>query len=317
MRQLAADLSQANRRQSDFLATLAHELRNPLAPIRTGLELMRVNGADPAATIRIRTMMERQTDHLIHLVDDLLDMARINTGKIELKKARVLLKDIVLQAVETALPALQVKHHDVSAALPDESIWLDADANRLTQVLGNILSNAGKYTPENGKIVLSVQRETDAAVIAVADNGIGIPAQALPHIYAMFTQAEHGRDHAQGGLGIGLSLVKRLTEKHGGTVSASSAGSGQGSTFTLWLPIAQPNTADAVDTLSTMDSRPEHAGKLLRILIADDNQDAAELLQHLLEIGGHTVDVAHDGRRWTRHGTFCLIWLCWILACRE
>ncbi|MEC4723549.1 PAS domain-containing protein [Noviherbaspirillum sp. CPCC 100848] len=295
LRALAADLSQANRRQSEFLATLAHELRNPLAPIRTGLDLMRVNGANPATATRIREMMERQTDHLVHLVNDLLDIARINTGKIELKRARVLLKDVVLHAVETTLPAIEVKHHDFSVQVLDEPIWLDADTNRLSQIIGNILSNASKYTPENGKIALSVRRETDTAIITITDNGIGIPDEELPHIFAMFTQTRDGKGHAHGGLGIGLNLVKRLTEKHGGTVSASSAGPGQGSTFTVRLPITPPNTAGAGDLLGTRDDRPEHAVESLRILIADDNEDAVELLQHLLKINGHTVEVAHDG----------------------
>jgi CheY-like chemotaxis protein len=208
----------------------------------------------------------------------------------------VLLKDIVLHAVETTLPAIEAKHHDFTVQMPDEPIWLDADTNRLSQVIGNVLSNATKYTPDNGKIALSVRRETNTAVITITDNGIGISEKALPHIFAMFTQTRDGMGHAQSGLGIGLNLVKRLTEKHGGAVSASSAGLGQGSSFTVRVPIAEPDTADTGDRLGTCDDSSEAAVKSLRILIADDNEDAAEVLQHLLEISGHTVAVAHDGQ---------------------
>ncbi|TCS38330.1 PAS domain S-box-containing protein [Paucimonas lemoignei] len=294
LRQLAADLSKANQRQSEFLATLAHELRNPLAPIRTGLDLMRVSADNPASTVRIREMMDRQLDHLVHLVDDLLDVARISTGKIEPKKARVLLKDIVLSAVETTLPGIQAKNQDFSVHIPDEPIWLIADANRLAQVIGNVLTNARKYTPDNGKIDLSVRRKSDEVVIVVADNGIGIPADSLPHIFDIFTQVGHDSSHAQGGLGIGLSLVKRLIEKHSGTVHAFSAGPGQGATFTIRLPIApaeaEPSTAAKVDdNAMPVEQRP------MRILIADDNQDAADLLKEMLEIQGHMVRIANDG----------------------
>lgn len=294
LRQLAANLSQANQRQSEFLATLAHELRNPLAPIRTGLDLMRVTADNPASTARIREMMARQLDHLVHLVDDLLDVARINTGKIEPKKTRVLLKDIVLNAVETALPGMEGKNHVFGMHIPDEPIWLNADANRIAQVIGNVLTNARKYTPDNGKIDLSVRREGNEVVIAITDNGIGIPADSLPHIFDIFTQVGHGIDHSQGGLGIGLSLVKRLTEKHGGTVNAFSAGPGQGTTFTIRLPIAPSEPEKAVGIQESVSTSPAQQ-RPLRILVADDNQDAAEILKEMLEIQGHTVKVAHDG----------------------
>ncbi|MDB5761721.1 MAG: hypothetical protein JWQ21_716 [Herminiimonas sp.] len=295
LRQLAADLSQANQRQSEFLATLAHELRNPLAPIRTGLDLMRVSGGNPATVAKIRDMMERQADHLVHLVDDLLDLARISTGKIAIKKDRVLLKDVVLHAVEMTLPAIQAKHHDFSVQVPDEPIWLDADVNRLAQVIGNILANAAKYTPDNGKIDLAVRQEDSEAVIAVTDNGIGIPADSLLHIFEIFTQVGHGMDHSQGGLGIGLSLVKRLTEKHGGTVTAFSAGPNQGSNFMVRLPVAQPEAAGPTEVNAKAEMAPV-APRSLRILIVDDNQDAAESTKQLLKIQGHTVETVHDGK---------------------
>lgn len=295
LRQIANDLAEANQRQNDFLATLAHELRNPLAPIRSGLDLMRLSGDNVAVIARIRQMMERQVDHLVHLVNDLLDVARISTGKIHLKKEHVLLKDVVLHAVETASPAMQAKRHDFSMEMVDEPIWLDADVNRLVQIIGNILSNAGKYTPDKGKIALSARREGSEAVITVTDNGIGIPEKFLPHIFDLFTQVEHETEHNRDGLGIGLSLVKRLTEKHGGTVSAHSAGPGQGTRFILRLPVAPPEAVDLSDRQASAHLAPG-VQRALRILVVDDNQDAAGILQHMLEIGGHTVRAAYDGQ---------------------
>jgi PAS domain S-box-containing protein len=293
LRRLAADLSRANQRQSEFLATLAHELRNPLAPIRTGLDLMRLSPGNAQSAEKIRAMMERQIDHLVHLVDDLLDLARIQSGKIQLKKARVALKDVVLSAVETALPLIQEKHHDFSVHMPPEPIWLDADAHRLAQVISNLLTNAAKYTPTEGTITLSVARDGPSALITVADNGIGIPADALPHLFEMFNQSRHGMDYAQGGLGIGLHLVKRLTEKHGGRVSAASAGVGRGSTFTLQLPIVEHAPAGTANQEHA--DRTSGQRETLRILVADDNQDAADSLAELLRVEGHVVYVAHDG----------------------
>lgn len=294
LRQLATDLANANRRQSEFLATLAHELRNPLAPIRTGLDLMRLSAGNPAAMERIRNMMGRQTDHLVHLVDDLLDVARISTGKIEIKKERVLLEDIVRHAIETVSPTIEAKQHEFNVRLPDEAIPLDADANRLSQVIGNILANAAKYTPAAGKIELSAQQKSSEIVIVVTDNGIGIPADSLSHIFDVFTQVGQGTEHAQGGLGIGLSLVKRLTEMHGGTVGAFSPGLGLGSTFMVRLPVAQPTSAEPSEAGMASDS--DHVvPHTLHILIADDNKDAAEMVKQLLAMQGHTVDMAHDG----------------------
>ncbi|MDB5798493.1 MAG: hypothetical protein JWP36_2395 [Paucimonas sp.] len=295
LRQLAANLSRSNQRQSEFLATLAHELRNPLAPIRTGLDVMRISANDPATVATTREMMGRQVDHLVHLVDDLLDLARISTGKIEIQKNRVALKEIVLHAVETTLPTIQAKHHVFSMAVPDEPIWLDADSNRLAQVIANVLANAAKYTPDTGKIDLRVRLDGDEAVITVADNGIGIAPQSLPHIFDMFTQVAPGTGHAQGGLGIGLSLVKRLVEKHSGTVSASSAGPGQGSMFAIRIPIAK-ETAPASNSAGAKAGKAPVARRSLRILIADDNRDAADLLHQFLEMAGHTVQTAYDGR---------------------
>jgi len=294
LRRLAEDLAQSNQRQSEFLATLAHELRNPLAPIRTGLDLMRMNPTNVDALAKVRAMMERQTDHLIHLVNDLLDLARIRNGKIELKMAAAGLKDIVLSAVETTLPAIEAKRHALDLQLPDEPIWVEADRNRLAQVLGNLLTNAARYTPEGGHVRVAARRDGFDAVVEVSDDGIGIPAESLPHIFDIFTQVGRGPAHGQGGLGIGLSLVKRLTEMHGGTVEAFSEGARRGSRFTVRLPLRERTREGA-------SGNPGAAGeaapaRAMRVLLADDNRDAVDITRELLALRGHAVEVAHDGR---------------------
>ncbi|MBK4736684.1 PAS domain S-box protein [Noviherbaspirillum pedocola] len=295
LRRLAADLTQANRRQNEFLAMLAHELRNPLAPIRTGLDLIQAGLDVSPAVAKVHDVMDRQVDHLVHLVNELLDLARINSGKIELKKARHALADIVRAAIEISMPLITAKKHEFITAFPEEPIWINADENRLGQIISNLLTNAAKYTREGGRITLSLAREDDEAVISVADNGIGIAPDDLPHLFGMFSQLARGQEQGQGGLGIGLHLVKRLTEKHGGSILAESAGVDQGSSFTLRLPIEQRDTdVAAADALQTVR---QAASKSLRILVADDNRDAAELLKELLEISGHSVRVVHDGRQ--------------------
>jgi PAS domain S-box-containing protein len=294
LRRLADDLARSNERQSEFLATLAHELRNPLAPIRTGLELMRMNPANAEAMAKVRAMMERQTDHLIHLVNDLLDLARIRNGKIELRMAATSLKEIVLSAVETTLPSIEAKRHALDLQLPDDTVWVEADRNRLAQVIGNLLTNAARYTPEGGRIRVAAGRDGCHALVEVVDNGIGIPAESLPHIFDIFTQVGRGPAHSQGGLGIGLSLVRRLTEMHGGTAEASSEGAGCGSRFTLRLPLLAP----AREGVAGQPGIPGEAApaRPMRILLADDNRDAVEVTREVLALRGHQVEVAHDGR---------------------
>ncbi len=294
LRKVADHLSQTNRRQSEFLATLAHELRNPLAPIRTGLDLMRLKKDNPPALAKIHNMMERQTDHLVHLVDDLLDLARITTGKIVIKKVHVQLETVLQKAVETTLPLMQAKNHTFDVLKADDPIWLDTDEHRLAQVIANILSNAAKYTPDNGKIDLSAWKEGNEVVIAVQDSGVGIPADALSDIFEMFTQAQHSVSQSMGGLGIGLSLVKRITEKLGGTVTACSAGPNQGSQFMVRLPASQAENPVLAEAPATTDIKPV-TSHVLRILVVDDNRDAAELIKQLLESNGHTVNTANDG----------------------
>lgn len=238
LQQLAEDLAQANRRQRDFLATLAHELRNPLAPIRAGLDALRLVGQDAGKVAKLREVMSRQVSHLAHLVDELLDLARITTGKIDLKLEKVLLGAVVEQAVEAVAPQMDAKHHHFVYAISDKPIWLVADANRLVQIIVNLLTNAGKYTPERGTISLRVDRIDKEAIVTVTDNGIGIATESLPHLFEMFSQVAEASELSEGGLGIGLNLVKRLAEKHGGSVEVLSLGAGKGATFTLRLPIS-------------------------------------------------------------------------------
>ncbi|PQO99399.1 hypothetical protein C5614_09965 [Massilia phosphatilytica] len=291
LRDLADNLAEANRRQSEFLATLAHELRNPLAPVRTGLDLLRIGADKPDVLARVRPMMERQVNHLVHLVDDLLDLARINSGKVELKKAVVPLKDVVLRAIEMTLPVIEAKRHEFHVDVGDEPLAVCADATRLAQVIGNLLTNAAKYTPEGGSVGLGVRRTGNRVRIEVADSGIGIPEAALPRIFDMFTQVGRHPEQESGGLGIGLHLVRQMTELHGGTVRAHSAGAGKGSTFIVELPLVSPSHPPPPH----LDESAEQTPVGLRILVADDNADAAELLRELLARHGHTVDVVGNG----------------------
>ena len=294
LRRLASDLSAANRRKTEFLAILAHELRNPLAPIRSGLELMRLAGDNPATMERVREMMDRQLSHLVHLVDDLLDVARIAGNKLDLKKQRIELKSLVASAVETSHTLIESGGHVLAVDVPEESLILDADPTRIAQVIGNLLNNAAKYTPPGGRIELSACRIDGDAVISVSDTGIGIPQDALLEVFDMFTQVGRGVNGNHSGLGIGLSLVRRLVEQHGGTVTATSAGPGLGSTFTVRLPLADQPAPDSAC------GRAEGAGttkRTLRVLIADDNRDAADSLAALLEHAGHTIRLASDGHQ--------------------
>ncbi|MES2830383.1 MAG: PAS domain S-box protein [Pseudomonadota bacterium] len=295
LRKIAANLSEANHRKTEFLATLAHELRNPLAPIRTGLELMRVGDDKPETVKRVRIMMERQIGNMVHLIDDLLDVARINSGKIKLKRELVTLRQIVTGAVETSIPVIESKLHQLVIDLPTEELLLNADSVRLTQVFSNLLTNAAKYTPSNGKLSLVAVTENDEAVIRVSDNGVGIAEESLTQVFEMFAQINSNIERAQGGLGIGLSLVHRLIEMHEGTVIATSQGIGQGSTFIVRLPLANTDDLQLPEngqTQSVLGDEPN----TLEILVADDNEDAADMLARLLQIAGHKVRLANDGQ---------------------
>ncbi|WP_051933466.1 ATP-binding protein [Massilia sp. BSC265] len=295
LRSLAADLATENRRKTEFLATLAHELRNPLAPIRTGLELIQLAGGKLPA--RVHEMMDRQLNQLVHLIDDLLDIARINSGKVQLKRERIALQDAIANAVDTALPLIAAAGHQLDVSTPDVPLVVHADPIRLAQVFSNLLTNAAKYTPAGGNIGITVQHDEGGVRVAVTDSGIGIPADALTGVFDMFSQVSRNMGRAQGGLGIGLSLVRSLVEMHGGAVHAESPGEGKGSSFVVELPLATGGAAHA-----PASAEPSAVGQLpsrssLKILVADDNVDAAETFTALLEIGGHEVDVVHDGRQ--------------------
>jgi signal transduction histidine kinase len=294
LRRLADDLAEADSRKTEFLATLAHELRNPLAPIRNGLSVMRLSGDNPAAMAKVRDMMERQVGHMVHLIDDLLDIARISGGKLELKRQRTDLAAILASAVETSMPLIEAGQHALTVDVPDAALPVDADATRIAQVVANLLNNAAKYTPPGGQIALSARRDGLDAVITVRDSGVGIAADALAGVFEMFSQIGRTVDRSQGGLGIGLSLVRRLVEMHGGSVAASSAGVNAGSVFTVRLPLA----AEKVQTGQVPGEpapAPENPTGGLKVLVVDDNVDAAVTLSMILEISGYTAKVAHDG----------------------
>jgi signal transduction histidine kinase/CheY-like chemotaxis protein len=295
LRSLAHDLATENRRKTEFLATLAHELRNPLAPIRTGLELIQLAGGKPPP--RVYEMMDRQLNQLVHLIDDLLDIARINSGKVQLKRERIALRDAIANAVDSALPAIEAAGHRLDLALPDAPLVLHADPIRLAQVFSNLLTNAAKYTPGGGTIGIAVQHDERSVRVVVTDTGIGIPADALPGVFDMFSQVSRNMGRAQGGLGIGLSLVRSLIEMHGGAVHAESPGEGKGSSFVVELPLASGGAADdPMGAEPPAGTQVRRAGRL-KILVADDNVDAATTFMALLEAGGHEVNVVHDGRQ--------------------
>ena len=292
LRQFAADMSEADRRKSEFLATLAHELRNPLAPIRSGLGVMRMSMDNPTMVAKVLTMMDRQVDHMVHLIDDLMDLARISGGKIDLRKQHVELKSMLASAVETSLPLIEAGKHELIVDISDELMALDADPTRVAQIFANLLNNAAKYTPTGGRIALSAYREHDEAVISVADNGVGIDQDSLSIIFDMFNQVGRDIGRSQGGLGIGLALVRRMVELHGGAVSATSDGINQGSRFTVRLPLAHPALEPSPKS-SLMQA--EHRTPALRVMVVDDNVDAAQMLSAILEMKGHTVAVAFNG----------------------
>ena len=283
----------ADRRKDEFLAMLAHELRNPLAPIRNAVQLLKMQEAiDPKLTWSLN-VIDRQVTHMAQLLDDLLDVARIMHGKITLKAERFELTDIVNNAIETSRPLIESRGQELIISQATTPQWIEGDRVRLAQVLSNLLNNAAKYTSEGGKITLSVMREGSDAVIEVRDTGIGIAPDILPHIFDLFTQADHSLAHSQGGLGIGLTLVRQLVEIHGGTITAASAGIGQGSSFTVRLP-ALSMESSATESALTKSALPMSK---LRILVVDDYADAAESLTMLLQAEGHEVETADCGMK--------------------
>jgi signal transduction histidine kinase len=290
LRQQAEALREADRRKNEFLATLAHELRNPLAPLRNGVNVLRLHQITDPTVVQVRDLFERQVQQMTRLVDDLLDVSRIAQGKIELRKERVNLATVVGQALQMCDALMKNRRHTLSVSLPNEHLWLEADQARLVQVIVNLLNNAAKYTPEGGRVWLRAERQGETAVLSVRDTGVGIAGPMLPHVFDLFTQAEWPADHSEGGLGIGLTLVRRLVELHGGTISAHSAGLGQGSKFVVQLPLCATGGED----LPAAEAG-EAAAIARHILIVEDNADGRESLQTVLRLLGHRVDVAEDG----------------------
>jgi PAS domain S-box-containing protein len=284
-------IREQDKRKDDFLAVLAHELRNPLAPLRNGLRVVRLS-EDRETRETAQDMMGRQIENLVRLVDDLLDVSRINQDKMELRRARVSLAEVVTTAVETARPTIDAAGHELIVDLPTEPVILDADLTRLAQVLSNLLTNSGKYTDPGGRIWLTARTEADTVIITVRDTGIGIASAALPTLFEMFSQVDWRGERAAGGLGIGLALVKGLVEMHGGTVTASSPGAGQGSTFTVTLPLPEV-VADAEPTSAPGDQRGVR--KRRRVLVVDDSRDGAQSMAMMLELFGDEVRSAFDG----------------------
>jgi signal transduction histidine kinase/DNA-binding response OmpR family regulator len=301
---LYREVQEADRRKNEFLSMLAHELRNPLAPIRNGVHLLRAPGSADPQVREVSEMMDRQLQHLVRLVDDLLDLSRITRGKIRLKTGPLELTEVLARAVETCRPLIEERRHNLSVAAPPMPLWVEGDGVRLAQVVANLLNNAAKYTEEGGQISLGAGREGDEAVVRVRDTGMGIPAEMLGSVFEMFTQVDRSLDRSQGGLGIGLTLVRQLVEMHGGRVEAHSEGSGRGSEFVVRLPLLRPQIEDCRPQNGKTQgatSGPSNLPSAIcnlpsrRVLVVDDNRDAAESLALLLEVSGHQVRICHDG----------------------
>jgi signal transduction histidine kinase/DNA-binding response OmpR family regulator len=288
LEQMAAEANAANRTKDEFLAMLGHELRNPLSPILTSLQVLRLRGIESQE----QRIIERQVTHLTRLVDDLLDVSRITRGKIDLRKERIELGTVITRAVEMTTPLFEQRRHVVTLDVPSTGLTVEADPDRLAQVFSNLLTNAAKYTAHGGKIHCRVERSEGRVRVRVIDNGAGIEKEMLARVFELFTQQTQTLDRAEGGLGLGLAIVKSLVELHGGTVSAYSAGPGQGSEFIVDLPLVAARPEIAV---TVVHPHPMNPSSLSRILVVDDNDDAAYALKRALEVLGHTVETAHDG----------------------
>jgi PAS domain S-box-containing protein len=285
-------LREADRRKDEFLAMLAHELRNPLASIRNAAQVMKLLGSADANLRRAREVIERQMQHLTRLVDDLLDVSRITQGKVTLQREPLDLSMIIQRAVETSRPLIDARKHQMTLTLPPKLVRVEGDLTRLVQVLSNLLNNAAKFTDEGGHIRLKAAEESGEAVIRIRDNGMGLPADLLPRVFDRFTQAKRSPDRLQGGLGLSLALVRNLVEMHGGKVEARSEGLGQGSEFIVRLPLlalAAPGVEESQDKPKRL------ASNALRVLLVEDNVDSAEMMAFTLRLGGHEVRTAHDG----------------------
>ncbi|HYO15096.1 MAG TPA: response regulator [Thermoanaerobaculia bacterium] len=292
-KQMEEALKEADRRKDEFLAMLAHELRNPLAPIRNAAQVLKLLAPADARQQWAREVIERQTQHLTRLVDDLLDVSRITRGKVTLACEPLELSTVIRRAVEASRPLIDARRHQLTVALPPEPVPLEGDLTRLVQVVGNLLNNAAKFTDEGGHIQLAAAQDSGEVVLRVCDNGIGVHADLLPHVFDLFTQADRSLDRSQGGLGIGLTLVRHLVELHGGQVEARSEGPGRGSEFIVRLPAAPATGAAGPEAAS--DERAPSASRALKILLVEDNVDSAEMMAFFLKLRGHEVRTAHNG----------------------
>ncbi len=289
---LVEQLRQTDRQKDEFLAMLAHELRNPLAAIRNCLQIMRLAGDDRAAVDQARGVMERQLPQLVRLIDDLMDVNRISRNKLRLHKERVELAALLGHAVETSRPLVEARRHELTVTLPTEPVFVDADASRLEQVFSNLLTNAAKYTEPGGHVSVRAERQGSDAVVTVTDDGVGIPPEDLPHVFELFAQVDRSLDRSQGGLGLGLAIVRRLVELHGGSVEAHSDGPDRGSTFVVRLPVA---SAPGRHPPRPADHEAGAAAARCKVLVVDDNEDSAGSLGMILRIMGHDVYTARDG----------------------
>jgi signal transduction histidine kinase len=299
LRRRAEQLAEMDRRKDEFLATLAHELRNPLAPIRNSLHILRVSGANRTTDAPMLEMMERQVSHMVRLVDDLLEMSRITRGKIELRKENVDLAAIVRGAVDTSQPLIEAAGHRLMISGPPEPLTLEADPVRLTQAIANLINNAAKYTEPGGRIELTIRPESGHARISVRDNGLGIPPEQLPRVFDIFAQVDRTLNRSQGGLGIGLTLARTLIEMHGGRIIAQSEGLGMGSEFIVSLPLCSTYDAKTDGRLRSSPSASPSGSctppRLKRVLVVDDNHDVADSLGMLLRYLGADAQVVYDG----------------------
>jgi signal transduction histidine kinase/ActR/RegA family two-component response regulator len=294
LREYVQQLTEAERRKDEFLATLAHELRNPLAPISNAVQMLKEIGYTDPDLVENQELIERQLQHMVRLLDDLLDVSRITSNKLELRKTQVMLAAVIQSAIETSRLHIDSGAHELSMSLPTEPVYIEGDADRLAQVFSNLLNNAAKFTREGGRIWLSAERQGDEIAVSVKDNGIGIAPEMLPRLFEMFSQAESLYERSHEGLGIGLWLIKGLVEMHGGTITAHSDGLGKGSEFIVRLPVI-------AKTVTAESSRPDEneeaqRGKLYRILVVDDRKNSADILARLLRKKGHDVQTAYDGK---------------------
>ena len=298
LRRHADELAETDVRKNEFLAMLGHELRNPLAPIRNAVRIMKLRGSDDPDTCWARDVIDQQIKQMAQLVDDLLEIARVTRGKVRLQKEVVDVGTIIAYAVETSRPVIDAHRHRLSIALPEGRIKVDADAVRMAQVLSNLLNNAAKYTADGGHIRLLVAEEAEHVVFRVRDNGVGIPPDMLARVFDLFAQADRSLDRSQGGLGLGLTLVRSLVEMHGGSVEAASGGLNQGSEFRVRLPVWKPSELGASTKAASKEARTERSTPVThtrRVLVVDDNVASARSLERLLGLEGHEASVVHDG----------------------